>query len=199
MKLTDNILAFRARHHADSEQAQPTAAIVSRLGSADPARVVGVVAAALCNIVWVYKLRGHPAAESPSAETRQGPLTSLTSPALHHFLSIRKRTPRGCVSNTVPLLTSERVATSVFCALRIRVSGDTVSETSIPRANLPSPIRSGPGANTSELHRKKGTDRAQSLIRCLQLANATEETVRHSLPHIDLGVDASGNGTLGVA
>jgi hypothetical protein len=128
MKLTDNILAFRARHHADSEQAQPTAAIVSRLGSADPARVVGVVAAALCNIVWVYKLRGHPAAESPSAETRQGPLTSLTSPALHHFLSIRKRTPRGCVSNTVPLLTSERVATSVFCALRIRVSGDTVSE-----------------------------------------------------------------------
>jgi hypothetical protein len=45
---------------------RPPAAIVAALGSADPDGA-GVVAAAPCNIVRVYELRGRPATESPSA------------------------------------------------------------------------------------------------------------------------------------
>jgi predicted ATPase len=52
---------------------------LATLGSADPDGA-DVVAAAPCNMVRVYELRGHPAAESPSAETRQG--SSLLLPRL---------------------------------------------------------------------------------------------------------------------
>src|SRR5450755_2876414 len=57
---------------------------LATLGSADPDGA-DVVAAAPCNIVRVYELRGHPATESPSAETRQGLLCIFTPCARARF------------------------------------------------------------------------------------------------------------------